>query len=119
VVIAAIKEAALSISLERPPAEVWCVASSGVLTRGLQAAWPHAKHYVVEIGHAPTRKQLGRATAFKSAYDFSQDCPEAERPDFESSVTYPHRGCGRGEYLDFRLSPYGARNVRYISVATR
>jgi threonine dehydratase len=88
VVITAIKDAALSVLLERPPTEVWCVASSGVLTRGLQAAWPHAKHYAVEIGHSPTREQLGKATAFKSAYEFSQDCPEAERPDFESSVTY-------------------------------
>jgi hypothetical protein len=25
---------------------------------------------------------------FKSTYEFSQDCPETERPDFESSVTY-------------------------------
>jgi tRNA1(Val) A37 N6-methylase TrmN6 len=88
VVIAAIKEAALSVPLKKAPTEVWCVASSGVLTRSLQAAWPHVKHYAVEIGHAPTREQLGEATVFKSTYEFSQDCPEAERPGFESSVTY-------------------------------
>jgi hypothetical protein len=37
VVITAIKEAALSVPLERPPAEVWCVASSGVLTWAVSA----------------------------------------------------------------------------------
>jgi hypothetical protein len=86
VVITAIKQVALSISLKKAPAEVWCVASSGVLTRSLQAAWPHAKHYAVEIGHSPTRKQLGKATVFKSTYEFSQDCPEAERPQKDCGV---------------------------------
>ena len=62
--------------------------SSGVLSRGLQGAWPDAKVYGVRIGHNTTPREQGRAKTFKSKYKFQQECKEDERPPFQSSLTY-------------------------------
>ena len=61
--------------------------SSGVLSRGLQSAWPDAKVYGVRIGHNTTPREQGRAETFKSKYQFHQECKEDERPPFQSSLT--------------------------------
>ena len=87
VIIEAMKNAALSLDIE-PPKEVWTVMSSGVLSRGLQLAWPDAKVYGVRIGHNTTERERGRAETFVSKYKFNQECKVDERPPFESSLTY-------------------------------
>ena len=86
VIIEAMTQTALSLNVN--PKEVWTVMSSGVLSRGLQAAWPDAKVYGVRIGHNTTRREQGRAETFKSDYKFHQECKEPERPPFPSSLTY-------------------------------
>ena len=86
VIIEAMTQTALSLNVN--PKEVWTVMSSGVLSRGLQAAWPNAKVYGVRIGHNTTRREQGRAETFKSKYKFQQECKEPERPPFQSSLTY-------------------------------
>ena len=70
------------------PKEVWTVMSSGVLSRGLQGAWPDAKVYGGRIGHNTTPQEQGRAETYKSRYKFQQECKEDERPPFPSSLTY-------------------------------
>jgi hypothetical protein len=70
------------------PKEVWSVMSSGVLSRGLQMAWPEAKVYGVQIGHNTTTVEMGRAISIPKRMPFSTDCPEKERPPFPSSLTY-------------------------------
>jgi hypothetical protein len=87
IIIQAMTNAALSLNIE-PPKEVWTVMSSGVLSRGLQQAWPDAKVYGVRIGHNTTKREQGRAETFLSKYKFHQDCKESERPPFPSSLTY-------------------------------
>ena len=87
ILIEAMKNAALSLDIE-PPKEVWTVMSSGVLSRGLQLAWPDAKVYGVRIGHNTTERERGRAETFLSKYKFNQECKESERPPFPSSLTY-------------------------------
>jgi hypothetical protein len=87
IIIESMKNAALSLDIE-PPKEVWTVMSSGVLSRGLQKAWPDAKVYGVRIGHNTTDRERGRAETFLSKYKFHQDCKESERPPFPSSLTY-------------------------------
>ena len=77
-----------ALSLDVNPKEVWTVMSSGVLSRGLQAAWPDARVYGVRIGHNTTAREQGRAETFKSKYKFQQECKELERPPFPSSLTY-------------------------------
>ena len=86
VIIEAMTQTALSLGVI--PKEVCTVMSSGVLSRGLQAAWPNAKVYGVRIGHNTTRREQGRAETFKSDYKFHQECKEPERPPFPSSLTY-------------------------------
>jgi hypothetical protein len=87
IIIEAMRDAALSLDIE-PPKEVWTVMSSGVLSRGLQLAWPDAKVYGVRIGHNTTERERGRAETFISKYKFNQNCKEVERPPFPSSLTY-------------------------------
>jgi len=87
IIIEAMKNTALSLDIE-PPKEVWTVMSSGVLSRGLQLAWPDAKVYGVRIGHNTTERERGRAETFLSKYKFNQDCKQSERPPFPSSLTY-------------------------------
>ena len=86
IIVEAMTQTALSLDVN--PKEVWTVMSSGVLSRGLQAAWPNAKVYGVRIGHNTTRIEQGRAETFKSDYKFHQECKEPERPPFPSSLTY-------------------------------
>ena len=86
VIIEAMTQTAKSIGIN--PKEVWTVMSSGVLSRGLQGAWPDAKVYGVRIGHNTTSREQGRAETFKSKYAFHQECKKPERPPFPSSLTY-------------------------------
>ena len=86
IIIEAMRKTALSLDVN--PTEVWTVMSSGVLSRGLQGAWPDAKVYGVRIGHNTTPREQGRAETYKSRYQFHQECKEPERPPFQSSLTY-------------------------------
>ena len=91
IIIEAMCRAAISLeSIKRfvHPKEVWTVMSSGVLSRGLQMAWPKAKVYGVQIGHNTTEDEMGRAETFRSKYKFQQECKKNERPPFPSSLTY-------------------------------
>jgi hypothetical protein len=73
------------------------VLSSGVLSRGLQAAFPRATVFGVCVGHNPTAQEFGRAQRIEKRYDFQQECPEGERPPFPSSLCYDSKGwlCAR------------------------
>ena len=86
IIVEAMRQTALSLNLS--PTEVWTVMSSGVLSRGLQGAWPDAKVFGVRIGHNPPPQDQGRAEPNKSRYKFQQECKEDERPPFPSSLTY-------------------------------
>ena len=87
IIIEAMKNVSLSLDIE-PPKEIWTVMSSGVLSRGLQLAFPDAKVYGVQIGHNTTEREIGRAETMRSKYEFSQECKEIDRPPFPSSLTY-------------------------------
>jgi hypothetical protein len=95
IMIEAITRAAASIGVR--PREVVSVVSSGVLSRGLQAAFPSATVFGVCVGHNPTTQEFGRAQRIEKRYDFQQVCPESERPPFPSSLCYDSKGwlCAR------------------------
>lgn len=79
-------EAIASVARELPgpaPAEVWCVAGSGVLTRALQRAWPDAKHHAVQIGRDP---DVGDAQLWKAPEKFEDDATDP--PPFPSCSNY-------------------------------
>lgn len=79
-----IAQAALSTGLE--PDEVWCAGGSGVLHRGLCAAWPHARHHIVQVGRDLAPETIGRATLHVHKLDFSQRCKT--QPPFPSDPHY-------------------------------
>jgi hypothetical protein len=95
IMIEAITRAAAAIEVR--PREVVSVLSSGVLSRGLQAAFPRATVFGVCVGHNPTAQEFGRAQRIEKRYDFQQECPEGERPPFPSSLCYDSKGwlCAR------------------------
>jgi len=65
------------------PLEVWSVAGSGTLQRGLQRAWPLAKFYAVQIGKPP---QAGRAEVIVAPEKYEQDAKLP--PPFPSCLNY-------------------------------
>jgi hypothetical protein len=70
------------------PDEVWSVAGSGVLNRGLQMAWPTAECYMVSVGHALTDEEIGRAIMFRHPMKFPQKTKKPNRPPFPSVLEY-------------------------------
>lgn len=66
------------------PSEVWCVAGSGALTRGLQRAWPLARHHAVQIGKDP---DPGHAQLHIAPERFEQDA-RGPLPPFPSCSNY-------------------------------
>ena len=85
-VLASIVKVAKSLPII--PKEVWSVASSGTLSRGLQMAWPDAKVNIVMTGHVMNEREIGRATAYRSPYKFDQVCKPEHLPPYPSEVCY-------------------------------
>lgn len=66
-----------------PPAEAWCVAGSGTLSRALQLAWPQAQHRAVRIGKEP---HAGNAYLYVAPEPFERDARVP--PPFPSCSNY-------------------------------
>lgn len=76
--------AAIARDLPGPtPTEVWSVAGTGVLTRGMQQAWPLASFHAVRIGKAPN---VGRARLYDAPEKFED--PAEFPPPFPSCEHY-------------------------------
>jgi len=76
----------VAASLDVKPREVWSVASSGVLTRALQLAWPDAYFVGVQVGHEPTPEQRGRAQIVIAPEKYERDA--VYPPPFPSCRNY-------------------------------
>lgn len=81
-----IADAARSTGLN--PTWVWCVAASGTLSRGLQQAWPNARHHVVRVGADPHLTSSGRhlLAMYEAPEKFDQDARDP--PPFPSCLNY-------------------------------
>jgi hypothetical protein len=62
----------VAISLPIQPTEIWTVALSGTLTRGLQADFPDANVFAVQGGHKLSEEEAGRAKVFVSPYKYDE-----------------------------------------------
>jgi hypothetical protein len=82
--VPAIAEAARQTGLE--PDEVWCAGGSGVLARGLKAAWPDAGLHVVQVGRKLDPAALGAARIYVHRLKFGDAC--RSRPPFPSDPHY-------------------------------
>ena len=65
------------------PTEVWSVAGSGTLQRGLQRAWPQAQFFAVQIGKTP---DAGKAEILIAPEKYEQDAKMP--PPFPSCSNY-------------------------------
>ncbi|XAI96327.1 DNA modification methylase [Microcystis phage Mae-JY30] len=82
--IAAIADAARATGLE--PDEVWCASGSGVLARGLSAAWPQARRHVVQVGRTLSEGDVAGATIHVHPLAFGQAAKA--KPPFPSDPHY-------------------------------
>lgn len=71
----AIAEAAIATAIE--PDEIWCAAGSGVLARGLAAAWPKARRYAVQVGRALTKDEVASAEIITHRQKFGDASKDA------------------------------------------
>ena len=74
--------------LKIAPKEVWTVASSGTLSRGLQLAFPKAKFFAVQTGHSLTAESAGRAEVLVSPYKFDKSVKDSDAPPYPSEAFY-------------------------------
>ena len=75
--------AARAAAIDLEPTEVWSVAGSGTLTRGLQRRWPLADFHAVQIGKTP---DAGRAHVVVAPEKYEQNARLA--PPFPSCSNY-------------------------------
>lgn len=85
-VIASIIKVAQGLGVR--PKEVWTVASSGTLTRGLQIAFPSAKFFAVQTGHSLTEQTAGRAEVLVSPYKYDKPVGSEDEPPYPSEPFY-------------------------------
>lgn len=83
-VIEAIADAARATGLMTD--EVWCAAGSGVLARGLAAAWPKACRHVVQVGRTLMPTDVAGAIIHAYPARFGREAPT--KPPFPSDPHY-------------------------------
>lgn len=86
-VIGSIIKVARSLTLP-PISQIWCVASSGTLARGLQLAFPEIPAIIVQTGHKMNQDEIGRAIAFVSPYKFDKPVKPQDAPPYPSVPEY-------------------------------
>lgn len=81
----AIAEEARALVLDPP--ETWCASGSGVLARGLQAAWPRARAFAVRVGAEPN---VGSAERIDAPERYEQGArnppPFPSCPEYDAKV---------------------------------
>lgn len=82
--IEAIADAARATGAD--PDEVWCASGSGVLMRGLAAAWPRARRHSVQVGRDLMAADVAGATVHKHPRAFGQAATSL--PPFPSDPHY-------------------------------
>ena len=70
------------------PPEVWSAFSTGVLSRGLQLAWPDPVFHGVAVARNIKAGERGRAILHSHPYDFTRDESAELRPPFPSATNY-------------------------------
>jgi hypothetical protein len=68
--------------------EFWTVISTGVLSRGLQLAWPKAKVFAVAVARNIHDGEKGRASIYSHPLPFTQSVKQDEAPPFPSVLSY-------------------------------
>lgn len=85
-VVAAMVKTARALSTT--PARIVSAGSSGVISRGLQLAFPDAEVIFVQTGHVPTRRERGRARVVVSATARGRAVDKSALPPSPSVATF-------------------------------
>ena len=78
----------ISKKLGSSPEQVWSAMSTGVLSRGLQLAWPDADFHGVAVARNIQAGERGSATIHSHPYPFTTDEMPGLRPPFPSASNY-------------------------------
>ena len=70
------------------PKEVWCAISTGVLSRGLQIGWPHAKFYSVAVARNLKAGELCRSNVISDPFPFLKNERNDRMPPFPTVNNY-------------------------------
>jgi hypothetical protein len=119
--ISAIAAAASATGLE--PDEVWCASGSGVLARGLAAAWPNARRHAVQVGRTLTAREVAGATVYVFPAPFGREAsvkpPFPCDPYYEAKaweVTMACKGAGKVVFWNVAGPPsVGSRSKWFLS----
>lgn len=68
------------------PHEVWCASGSGVLARGLAAAWPRARRHAVQVGRTLAPGDVAGATIHIHPQSLNREA--SSKPPFPSDPHY-------------------------------
>jgi hypothetical protein len=100
------------------PDEVWCASGSGVLARGLAAAWPHARRHAVQVGRTLTPQDVLGAMIYVYPAPFSSVArctpPFPSDAGYEAKaweVAMAHKGPGRIVFWNVTGQPARCRRV--------
>ena len=72
----------------KEPEQVWVATSTGVLTRGLQIAWPNAEFISVAVSRNMKAGELGRAKVISEPRAFTAHEDKKNLPPFPNIDTY-------------------------------
>ena len=72
----------------KEPEQVWVATSTGVLTRGLQIAWPNAEFVSVAVSRNMKAGELGRARVISEPRAFTAHEDKKNLPPFPNIDTY-------------------------------
>ena len=72
----------------KEPEQVWVATSTGVLTRGLQIAWPNAEFVSVAVSRNMKAGELGRAKVISEPRAFTAHESKENLPPFTNIDTY-------------------------------
>ena len=75
-------------SLKIKPTEIWTIASSGTLNRGLQLAFPDVDCYAIQVGHKMSDYEKGRAKVLISPYKYDRAVKPEDAPPYPSEPFY-------------------------------
>ena len=89
--------------------DIWCVGSSGTISRGLQLSFPNKKVNVVSVGHKMNDREIGNARVYSTPYKFDKEVKGNDIPPFPSAPTYDAKGWSV-------MKKYGSENDLFWNV---
>ena len=103
-----------ALRIKEPPDVVFTVIATGVLSRALQIAWPHAKFYGIAVGRNLHAGEAGRAKIIDEPLPFLRNEAEGNLPsDWDTVPNYDGKAW---KYVKRYVEKYPDKNVLFWNV---